>query len=189
MRHITAGPFEGLGKQDLPAQLEKEGIARLILEQAVDLGQRLFRERRLVPGIGPGIARRDRAVALREALKHAARIVDIAHQLGADPLEAFLEARIGGTVPGIGELRVITSPYHDPLQYPTDEDEDEDEMLPVPWVVSIDNFITDEECNRLIELGETMGYERSTISDALGDRASKERTSYNTFCEDDCVSD
>jgi prolyl 4-hydroxylase len=96
---------------------------------------------------------------------------------------------IGGTVPGVGELRVITSPYHDPLQYPTDEDEDEDEMSPVPWVVSIDNFITDEECNRLIELGETMGYERSTISDALGDRASKERTSYNTFCEDDCVSD
>jgi len=96
---------------------------------------------------------------------------------------------IGGTVPGIGELRVITSPYHDPLQYPRDEDEDEDKMSPVPWVVSIDNFISDEECNRLIELGETMGYERSTISDALGDRASKERTSYNTFCEDDCVSD
>ena len=31
-----------------------------------------------------------------------------------------------------------------------------------PWVLTIDNFLTDKECERLIEMGHELGYERST---------------------------
>ena len=31
-----------------------------------------------------------------------------------------------------------------------------------PWLVQIDNFLSDTECNHLIQLGVTLGYERST---------------------------
>jgi prolyl 4-hydroxylase len=64
-----------------------------------------------------------------------------------------------------------------------------------PWVITIDNFLTDEECERLIELGHLKGYERSadvgkmnwdgTFEDSINDG----RTSTNAWCEEDCQSD
>ena len=30
-----------------------------------------------------------------------------------------------------------------------------------PWVITLENVATEEECNRLIELGKERGYERS----------------------------
>ena len=92
----------------------------------------------------------------------------------------------GGSVPGIGELTVITSPYHDPPR-----DEDEEEISPLPWVMSIDGFLSDEECNRLTEIGESQGYRKSKVaSDVRGVyKESKGRTSYNTFCGESCAND
>jgi prolyl 4-hydroxylase len=95
----------------------------------------------------------------------------------------------GGSVPGIGELTVITSPYHDSSRYPRDEDEeDEEEISPLPWVMSIDGFLSDEECNRLIEIGEAKGYKRSRVGTTVFEE-SKTRTSYNTFCDKLCAKD
>jgi len=98
---------------------------------------------------------------------------------------------IGGTVPGIGELRVITSPYHDPLQYPRDKGEDEDDLPQLPWVVLVDNFLSDEESNRMIELGEAKGYKKSRVATEVRGvfAESKGRTSYNTFCDEKCAAD
>ena len=64
-----------------------------------------------------------------------------------------------------------------------------------PWVITIDQFLSDEECERLIELGYAQGYERSadvgkmnfdgTFEDSVNDG----RTSTNAWCEDDCFTD
>ncbi|KAL3770125.1 hypothetical protein ACHAW5_009666 [Stephanodiscus triporus] len=99
----------------------------------------------------------------------------------------------GGTI-SVGELNVVISPYHDSTYLPKDEDEDEEMMPKLPWVVSIDGFLSDEECERLIELGESIGYERSTESDYGADgtpnhSTSEGRTSYNTFCTEGCNDD
>ena len=95
---------------------------------------------------------------------------------------------IGGSVSGIGDVTVITSPYHDPSRFPRDDDEEEDEISPLPWVMSIDGFLNDEECNRLIELGEAKGYRRSRVGSTVFTE-SKSRTSYNTFCDKACARD
>jgi len=94
-----------------------------------------------------------------------------------------------------GELTVITSPYHDVMQY-MDEEDDPETVSPIPWVVSIDGFLSDEECDRLIEHGAVKGYERSTqYSDTKNvDGSSKfihteGRTSSNTFCREGCYDD
>ncbi|KAL3810806.1 hypothetical protein ACHAXA_006836 [Cyclostephanos tholiformis] len=95
---------------------------------------------------------------------------------------------IGGSVLGIGEVTVITSPYHDPSRYPRDDDEEDDDISPLPWVLSIDGFLNDEECNRLIELGEAKGYRRSRVGSTVF-KESSGRTSYNTFCDKVCATD
>ncbi|KAL7543208.1 hypothetical protein ACHAXR_012506 [Thalassiosira sp. AJA248-18] len=103
----------------------------------------------------------------------------------------------GGTHP-FGALNVITSPYHDMMQYIKDDEleEDPETFPPLPWVVSIDGFLSDEECDKLIELGVARGYERSTeYSDETNvDGSAKfieatSRTSTNTFCEEGCDDD
>ena len=64
-----------------------------------------------------------------------------------------------------------------------------------PWVVLLDNFVSDEECTRLIELGSNAGYKRSadvgkrkpdgTFEHDVNDG----RTSLNAWCQDDCYAD
>jgi prolyl 4-hydroxylase len=94
----------------------------------------------------------------------------------------------GGSVPGIGELTVITSPYHDPPRDNDEKDEeDEEEISPLPWVMSIDGFLSDEECNRLIEIGESQGYRKSTVTEGSEKQLSRGRTSFSTFCDEACV--
>ena len=61
-----------------------------------------------------------------------------------------------------------------------------------PWLVSIENFLTEHEADTLIALGEGMGYERSddwaeympdgTVQTYFHDG----RTSYQAWCEDGC---
>jgi prolyl 4-hydroxylase len=60
-----------------------------------------------------------------------------------------------------------------------------------PWVVTFDGFITDEECERLIQLGYDAGYKRSedvganTLFDGSFDSTkSTRRTSENAWCTD-----
>ena len=38
-----------------------------------------------------------------------------------------------------------------------------------PWIVVLDDFLTEEECDRLIELGDLLGRERSTVEEDLDD--------------------
>jgi prolyl 4-hydroxylase len=61
-----------------------------------------------------------------------------------------------------------------------------------PWVVVMDEFLTEHECDTLVELGATRGYQRS---EDVGERKpdgtyagkqSKGRTSTNTWCQDEC---
>ncbi|GKY95435.1 hypothetical protein MPSEU_000505000 [Mayamaea pseudoterrestris] len=64
-----------------------------------------------------------------------------------------------------------------------------DKSLP-PWVVTFENFLTDDECEALIQLGEEQGYKRSedvgarkfdgTFESVTNDR----RTSENAWCSD-----
>jgi prolyl 4-hydroxylase len=61
-----------------------------------------------------------------------------------------------------------------------------------PWLITIDDFITPEECKILIELGAKTGYKRSAdVGEMLedgtySDDVNEGRTSTNAWCEDDC---
>jgi len=69
------------------------------------------------------------------------------------------------------------------------DDESTTNIINGPWVVSLDNFLSDEECERLIEIGKDQGYEQSTETSTNRDgsedkeKVSTRRTSTNTFCE------
>jgi len=61
-----------------------------------------------------------------------------------------------------------------------------------PWVITIDDFITDDECQKLIELGAESGYQRSTdvgakkFDGTYEEKKSTSRTSENAWCTDAC---
>lgn len=69
---------------------------------------------------------------------------------------------------------------------PIDAKKDAEES---PWVITFDNFLTDEECQHLIDRGYKNGYERSTdvgrrLPDGSYDKMqSNGRTSENAWCE------
>lgn len=78
------------------------------------------------------------------------------------------------------------------LSRPFDDNEEEDG----PWVVTLDDFISEEECDHLIEAGNIQGYERSTAQAAetsdVGEYISEvtaHRTSYTAWCMDECYED
>jgi hypothetical protein len=64
-----------------------------------------------------------------------------------------------------------------------------------PWILLFDNAISDEEADRLIELGGIRGYQRSTglgkkMHDGSYDNeVTASRTSANTWCQDTCYND
>lgn len=60
-----------------------------------------------------------------------------------------------------------------------------------PWVVVLEDFLTDEEADRLVQVGHEQGYERSTIAIRPGHDGdlNEGRTSGNTWCEEACMSD
>jgi hypothetical protein len=64
-----------------------------------------------------------------------------------------------------------------------------------PWVITMDDFVTAEECERLIAWGSQLGYERSEdVGELLFDGTytsvvSADRTSANTWCSDECLKD
>jgi len=64
-----------------------------------------------------------------------------------------------------------------------------------PWLVVFDSFATDEESDRLIELGTTAGYERSAdvgkknFDGTFEPYVNDGRTSKNAWCQNDCYED
>ena len=65
-----------------------------------------------------------------------------------------------------------------------------------PWILTLDNFLSPAEAERLIELGQNMGYERSTDVGAIEPDGSVQRnlstgrTSTNAWClSEECVHD
>ena len=59
-----------------------------------------------------------------------------------------------------------------------------------PWVISLSNFVTDEEADRLVEIGRQQGYQRSAdVGKEKPDGShessvSDSRTSHNTWCQE-----
>ena len=95
--------------------------------------------------------------------------------------------------------RFIEDPYFEQFEpkiisQPSNETSNEKCSL---WVATFDNFITDEECDRIIELAAEEGYERSeTITNTLdsvdgdyGGRQNEARTSENSWCSGVCKND
>jgi prolyl 4-hydroxylase len=76
---------------------------------------------------------------------------------------------------------------------PTEEQIKEEGIVDGPWVIELDQLLTDHECGRLIELGKKSGYQPSTglgkpRLDGFYDNISiSGRTSANTWCVDDCM--
>ena len=87
--------------------------------------------------------------------------------------------------------RIVSDPYfaetYGPLQIISSPD------TGGPWVVSLDNFLSGSECEQVIELGTIQGYQRSygrTEKNADGtfyEVPSRERTSANTWCYEQCM--
>jgi prolyl 4-hydroxylase len=64
-----------------------------------------------------------------------------------------------------------------------------------PWVIQMENVVSEKEAQRLIELGQELGYERSTDVGAvkadgtLGKDVNEGRTSTNAWCDGICDED
>lgn len=77
---------------------------------------------------------------------------------------------------------------------PTEEEKGEG-VLDGPWVVILDKLLTEEECDRLIQLGADEGYAVSADVgkkkfDGTYDKSvNKGRTSHNAWCGDLCMAD
>jgi prolyl 4-hydroxylase len=68
-------------------------------------------------------------------------------------------------------------------------------ILNGPWVITMENFVTEEECERLIELGAARGYEISKdvgaqkFDGTFDGYANDRRTSTNAWCTEECFKD
>lgn len=64
-----------------------------------------------------------------------------------------------------------------------------------PWIVTLENFLTDEECDSLIRWGYDLGFEPSAdtgeknFDGSYGSVFSSHRTSKNTWCRFGCLED
>ena len=86
------------------------------------------------------------------------------------------------------DVRILSRPSH-PKDFKGKDDDPLGYSLG-PWVVTLDNFLTDVECDRLVQLGSKNGYERSaTLNPRQRDSENAYRTSTNTWCEDECTED
>lgn len=89
------------------------------------------------------------------------------------------------------EPKVLSSPE----LLPGDTEETADYLVGGPWIVTLDNVLTEEEAQRLIDLGTERGYEQSfaggkLLPDGTYERGTSEiRTSINTWCEGSCYRD
>jgi prolyl 4-hydroxylase len=64
-----------------------------------------------------------------------------------------------------------------------------------PWLITLENFVSNDEAKRLIELGANRGYQRSTNTGPLkfdgtfDSFVDEVRTSSNSWCENECYND
>jgi 2OG-Fe(II) oxygenase superfamily/ShK domain-like len=75
-----------------------------------------------------------------------------------------------------------------------DMDDEDSEKVDGPWIIQLDNFLSEEEANSMIELGHKIGYARSNQVgdlDEFGkntDHVTAHRTSRNAWCDtDECM--
>jgi len=68
-------------------------------------------------------------------------------------------------------------------------DDNSGDLVDGPWVITLENFLTDEECDRLKDLGKLEGYARSELQNGEDDEDEEWRTSSNAWCEEECQSD
>lgn len=61
------------------------------------------------------------------------------------------------------------------------------DILHGPWIVTLDDFLTDAEADRLIAIGSQEGYLNSI--DFIANKASGSRTSKHTWCKGTCIQD
>jgi len=101
--------------------------------------------------------------------------------------------------------RIVNDPYiqeHHPVEvwsrpdYANNDTEETADYDIGPWLITLDNFVTPEEADRLIELGAAVGYERSEdvgaeLEDGENDGVVSDfRTSSNAWCDpESCESD
>lgn len=97
--------------------------------------------------------------------------------------------------------RIVSDPYYqqqytiEVLARPNNETAKAKRKKDAPWVVTIDNFLTDEECDTLIRLGGELGYQQSldvgskNFDGTFGSVQSPGRTSTNAWCQDACFDD
>lgn len=100
--------------------------------------------------------------------------------------EGGLDAMFRRIVQEYGENVTIMSSPDEPLQV------SDGQYDSPPWVITVDNFLTLEECQTLIDLGAKVGYERSSdvgeeqFDGSFGSNQNSGRTSYNSWCQDEC---
>jgi len=89
------------------------------------------------------------------------------------------------------DIKVLSRP-----DYLEGDDPEEVDYITGPWVVILDNFVSEPDAKRLIELGQSIGYERSTDVGRVEEDGSVERkvstgrTSTNAWCNtDECEQD
>jgi len=100
--------------------------------------------------------------------------------------------------------RIVTDPYYQqyepkvlsrPDLAPGDTEETADYLVGGPWMVMFDNAMTDEETDRMIELGGIEGYERSSDvgeqkpDGTYSNHVNSGRTSTNAWCIGTCYED
>lgn len=89
--------------------------------------------------------------------------------------------------------RVVTSnPNATVLSQPSEEDLP-DNTLPLPWIVMLDDYLSNEECDWLIAKGTELGFRQtSEITDEIkedgtfGEKVGQGRTSLDAWCERGC---
>ena len=94
-----------------------------------------------------------------------------------------------------GESKLVVKVLSRPSPAPGDEGKKDLDYKLGPWVITIDNFVQDVECKRLIKMGGVEGYKRSEdvgkeLFDGTYDSVqSSSRTSHNAWCQYDCYED
>ncbi|KAL7552682.1 hypothetical protein ACHAWF_015911, partial [Thalassiosira exigua] len=68
---------------------------------------------------------------------------------------------VGDRHPSFGEMKVITSPYHDVMPYLSEAVHEDFGFQLLPLVVTIDGFLSDEECDKFTRNGTSQGFEKS----------------------------
>mmetsp|Transcript_8247 Transcript_8247/g.12638 ORF Transcript_8247/g.12638 Transcript_8247/m.12638 type:complete len:442 (-) Transcript_8247:110-1435(-) len=88
--------------------------------------------------------------------------------------------------------RILSRPA---LSIEQGDDSDTEDYQVGPWVVVLDEFITEEECETLIKLGHVEGYKRSSdvgkmkFDGSFESNINDGRTSNNAWCQHDCYED